>query len=233
MNVLVTGGGGYIGAHCCKALASRGYHPVVFDSLITGHHQHIRWGDFFKGDTNNVIELDECLSQYKIDAAMHFAAFIEVGESVADPQKYYANNVAGTLRLLQALLRHNIRHLVFSSSAAIYGNPHQVPIDENHPACPLNPYGWTKRIVEIMLADFQSAYGLNWIALRYFNAAGADETGDIGEWHDRDSWVPLLTADNPCACMARITLRRTAPVSETLSMLAIWLERMFKRSSIF
>jgi UDP-glucose-4-epimerase GalE len=187
MNVLVTGGAGYIGAHCCKALASRGYHPVVFDSLITGHRQHVQWGDFFRGDTTSDMELDACLSRYKIDAAMHFAAFIEVGESVANPQKYYANNVAGTLQLLQALVRHNIRHFVFSSSAAVYGNPFDVPIDEQHPARPLNPYGWTKLMIEIMLADFQSAYGLNWIALRYFNAAGADEEADIGEWHDPES----------------------------------------------
>jgi UDP-glucose-4-epimerase GalE len=187
MNVLVTGGAGYIGAHCCKALASRGYHPVVFDSLITGHRQHVQWGDFFRGDTTNVTELDACLSRCKIDAAMHFAAFIEVGESVANPQKYYANNVAGTLQLLQALVRHRIRHFVFSSSAAVYGTPLEVPIDEQHPGRPLNPYGWTKLMIEIMLADFQSAYGLNWIALRYFNAAGADEGANIGEWHDPES----------------------------------------------
>jgi UDP-glucose-4-epimerase GalE len=187
MNVLVTGGAGYIGAHCCKALASQGHHPVIFDSLITGHRQHVQWGDFFRGDINNDRELDACLSRYKIDAAMHFAAFIEVGESVANPQKYYANNVAGTLQLLQALVRNNIRHFVFSSSAAVYGNPLEVPINEQHPARPLNPYGWTKLMIEIMLGDFQSAYGLNWIALRYFNAAGADEGADIGEWHDPES----------------------------------------------
>jgi UDP-glucose-4-epimerase GalE len=193
MNILVTGGAGYIGAHCCKALASRGYHPVVFDSLITGHRQHVQWGDFFRGDTNSASELDACLSRHRIDAAMHFAAFIEVGESVADPQKYYANNVAGTLQLLLALVRHGIRHFVFSSSAAIYGNPLQVPIDEEHSARPLNPYGWAKLMVEIMLADFQSAYGLNWIALRYFNAAGADEAADIGEWHNPESHlIPRL-----------------------------------------
>jgi UDP-glucose-4-epimerase GalE len=193
MNVLVTGGAGYIGAHCCKALASRGYHPVVFDSLITGHRQHLRWGSFFHGDTNSASELDACLASYRIDAAMHFAAFIEVGESVADPHKYYFNNVAGTLQLLQALVRHGIRHLVFSSSAAVYGSPLQTPIDEEHPARPLNPYGWTKLMVEIMLADFQSAYSMDWIALRYFNASGADEAADIGEWHDPESHlIPRL-----------------------------------------
>jgi len=187
MNILVTGGAGYIGAHCCKELASRGHHPVVFDSLVTGHRRHARWGSFFKGDTNSAEQLDACLSRYKVDAVMHFAAFIEVGESVADPQKYYANNVAGTLQLLHALVRHGIRHFVFSSSAAVYGNPQQVPIEEKHPTRPVNPYGWTKLMVETMLADFGSAYGLRWAALRYFNAAGADAAAEIGEWHDPES----------------------------------------------
>jgi UDP-glucose 4-epimerase len=193
MNVLVTGGAGYIGAHCCKALALRGFRPVVFDSLITGHRQQVQWGDFVKGDLTSGSELENFLSRTKIDAVLHFAAFIEVGESVADPQKYYANNVGGTLQLLQALVRHGIRLFVFSSSAAVYGNPLQVPIEEEHITQPLNPYGWTKRMVEIMLRDFQLAYGLNWIALRYFNAAGADETAEIGEWHEPESHlIPRL-----------------------------------------
>jgi UDP-glucose-4-epimerase GalE len=187
MNILVTGGAGYIGAHCCKELAARGNHPVVFDSLVTGHRSYARWGPLFEGDTGSAEQLDECLSRHKVDAVMHFAAFIEVGESVADPRKYYANNVAGTLQLLQAVVRHGIRHFVFSSSAAVYGSPHQVPIEEAHPTRPLNPYGWTKLMVETMLADFESAYGLRWAALRYFNAAGADGGGDIGEWHDPES----------------------------------------------
>lgn len=187
MNILVTGGAGYIGAHCCKELAARGHHPVVFDSLVTGHRSFARWGDFFKGDTGNAEALDECLSRHKIDAVMHFAAFIEVGESVAEPGKYYANNVAGTLQLLQAVVRHGIRRFVFSSSAAVYGSPQQVPIEETHPTRPLNPYGWTKLMVETMLADFEPAYGLRWAALRYFNAAGADPAAEIGEWHEPES----------------------------------------------
>jgi len=187
MNILVTGGAGYIGAHCCRELAGRGFQPVAYDNLAKGHRQFVRWGDFFQGDINDRARLDECLAGAAIEAVMHFAAFIEVGESVADPSKYYANNLAGSLQLIRALVRHGIRHLVFSSSAAVYGNPQHVPIDENHPTHPVNPYGWTKRMVETMLADFERAYGLRWVALRYFNAAGADAAADIGEWHEPES----------------------------------------------
>jgi UDP-glucose-4-epimerase GalE len=187
MNILVTGGAGYIGAHCCRELAGRGFQPVAYDNLVKGHRQFVRWGDFFQGDINDRARLDECLAGAAIEAVMHFAAFIEVGESVADPSKYYANNLAGSLQLIRALVRHGIRHLVFSSSAAVYGNPQHVPIDENHPTHPVNPYGWTKRMVETMLADFERAYGLRWVALRYFNAAGADAAADIGEWHEPES----------------------------------------------
>ncbi len=187
MNVLVTGGAGYIGAHACKELAARGFTPVVYDNLVTGHREHVRWGNFCEGDTGNADRLDACLSRFEIQAVMHFAAFIEVGESVADPMKYYENNVAKTLRLLQALLRHGRPPFVFSSSAAVYGSPTGVPIDEDHPTAPLNPYGWTKLMVERMLRDFESAYGLRWIALRYFNAAGADASAEIGEHHEPES----------------------------------------------
>ena len=187
MNILVTGGAGYIGAHCCRELAGRGFQPVAYDNLVKGHRQFVRWGDFFQGDINDRARLDECLAEAGIEAVMHFAAFIEVGESVADPGKYYANNLAGSLQLMRGLVRHGIRHLVFSSSAAVYGNPQQVPIDENHPTHPVNPYGWTKRMVETLLADFERAYGLRWVSLRYFNAAGADAAADIGEWHEPES----------------------------------------------
>jgi UDP-glucose 4-epimerase len=187
MNVLVTGGAGYIGAHCCKELSARGYHPIVFDNLCKGHREHVQWGQFFQGDTGSAEQLDECFSRFKIKAVMHFAGYIEVGESVADPQKYYVNNVASTLNLLQVLVRHGIRHFVFSSSAAVYGSPQKVPIEEDHPTCPVNPYGWTKLMVETILADFELAYGLRSVALRYFNAAGSDAAAEIGEWHDPES----------------------------------------------
>lgn len=187
MNILVTGGAGYIGAHCCKELASRGFHPVVFDNLVTGHRGHVKWGHFHKGDTGSVEEVDACFSHLKISAVMHFAAFIEVGESVVNPMKYYENNVANALRLLQALVRHGGPPIVFSSSAAVYGSPICVPIDEDHPTVPLNPYGWTKLMVETMLRHFEGAYGLRWTALRYFNAAGADGSAEIGEHHVPES----------------------------------------------
>jgi UDP-glucose-4-epimerase GalE len=187
MNILVTGGAGYIGAHCCQELALRGFHPVVYDNLATGHREHVRWGEFFEGDIGDEACLDEVCARYRIAAVMHFAAFIEVGESVADPLKYYANNLAGSLQLIRALARHDIRHIVFSSSAAVYGTPRQVPIDEEHPTQPLSPYGRTKLMVERMLADCETAYGLRWMALRYFNAAGADAAAQIGEWHEPES----------------------------------------------
>ena len=193
MNILVTGGAGYIGAHCCKELAARGFHPVVFDSLVKGHREHLRWGDFYQGSTTRAADLADCLARFRISAVMHFAAFIEVGESVGDPGAYYLNNVAGSLNLLQAMAAHGIKQMVFSSSAAVYGSPQQVPINEEHPLAPLSPYGWSKQMVETMLADFGTAHGLRWLALRYFNAAGADASGDIGERHTPESHlIPRL-----------------------------------------
>jgi UDP-glucose 4-epimerase len=187
MNILVAGGAGYIGSHCCKELSVRGLHPIVYDNLSKGHREHVRWGDFYPGDIGDADRLAECFQRHDIDAVMHFAAFIEVGESVADPLKYYTNNVANTLCLLQAVVRHAVPYFIFSSSAAVYGNPLQVPIEENHPTAPSNPYGWTKLMVEGMLQDMERAHGLKWAALRYFNAAGADAQEDIGEWHDPES----------------------------------------------
>jgi UDP-glucose-4-epimerase GalE len=187
MNILVTGGAGYIGSHCCKALADRGHHPIVFDSLVKGRRENVRWGEFVRGDINDPAALEGCLARRRVDAVMHFAAFIEVGESVVDPQTYYANNVGGTLELLRAVRRHGVRDFVFSSSAAVYGTPEHVPIEEGHPLNPLSPYGWTKRMMETMLEDFGRAYGLRWAALRYFNAAGADRSAEIGEAHDPES----------------------------------------------
>ncbi|MCU0563983.1 MAG: UDP-glucose 4-epimerase GalE [Desulfobacterales bacterium] len=187
MNILVTGGAGYIGSHCCKALAACGHLPIVFDSLVKGRRENVRWGEFVHGDIGDPEALEGCLKRHRIDAVMHFAAFIEVGESVADPLAYYANNVGGTLQLLRAVHRHGVRDFVFSSSAAVYGTPERVPIEEDHSLNPLSPYGWTKRMMEAMLEDFGRAYGLRWAALRYFNAAGADRSADIGEAHDPES----------------------------------------------
>jgi UDP-glucose-4-epimerase GalE len=195
MNILVTGGAGYIGAHCCKELAARGFHPVVFDTLEKGHRDFVRWGDFYQGSTTRPADIAGCLERFRIEAVMHFAAFIEVGESVADPGAYYLNNVAGSLHLLQAMAARGITQMVFSSSAAVYGDPQRVPIDEEHPRAPLSPYGWSKQMVETLLADFGRAHGLRALALRYFNAAGADAAGEIGERHTPESHlIPRLLA---------------------------------------
>jgi UDP-arabinose 4-epimerase len=191
--VLVTGGAGYIGSHACKALALAGYLPVTFDNLVFGHREAVRWGPLVEGDLLDRDALDQAMRQYKPAAVMHFAAFAYVGESVVDPGKYYRNNIVGTLNVLQAMQRHSILHLVFSSSCAVYGTPEQVPITEDHPCRPINPYGATKWMSERMLADFGVAHGLRSISLRYFNAAGADPTGEIGEAHDPETHlVPLV-----------------------------------------
>jgi len=191
--VLVTGGAGYIGAHCCKELAARGYEPVVFDSLAKGHREFVRWGELFQGDITAPADLDRCFQHHDIGAVLHFAGFIEVGESVKDPAKYYGNNVSGTLELLAAMVRHGVGDFIFSSSAAVYGYPEKVPIGEDHPLSPVNPYGWTKLMVETMLGDFEAAHGIRWVALRYFNAAGADADAVIGERHQPESHlIPRL-----------------------------------------
>jgi len=191
--VLVTGGAGYIGSHTCKALARAGHVPVVYDSLVNGHRHAVKWGPFEHGDILDRARLDEVIARYAPDAVIHFAAHAYVGESVADPGKYYRNNLAGSLCLLEAMLSRGVRRIVFSSSCAIYGVPPAIPITEDMPPAPINPYGTTKLMVERMLADFQRAHGLEWIALRYFNAAGDDPDGETGEDHDPETRVvPLV-----------------------------------------
>ena len=180
-SVLVTGGAGFIGSHACKALSEAGYTPVTYDNLARGSRDSVLWGPFEHGDVLDRTRLDQIIETYKPIAVMHFAAFAYVGESVREPGRYYRNNVAGTLNLLGALRDHNIAHMIFSSSCAVYGSPERLPIDEKTPTQPVNPYGWTKLIAEQMIRDFDCAHGLNWIALRYFNAAGADPDGEIGE----------------------------------------------------
>ncbi|MBF0153664.1 MAG: UDP-glucose 4-epimerase GalE [Magnetococcales bacterium] len=181
--ILVVGGAGYIGSHVCKALSRLGYLPVTFDSLVTGHVQAVRWGPFEKGNLMDREALDRVLSVYRPGAVMHFAAFSSVGESVVDPGKFYRNNVVGSLSLLDALRDHGIRKVVFSSSCAVYGESVYIPMTEDHPLFPVNPYGYTKRVVERMLVDFGRAHGMSSVSLRYFNAAGADPDGETGENH--------------------------------------------------
>jgi UDP-glucose 4-epimerase len=195
MNILVTGGAGYIGSHCCKELSKKGFQPVTIDNLVYGHKNFVRWGEFFQGDVGDSAHLKKCLAQFKIDAVMHFAAYAYVGESVEDPAKYYENNLGNTIQLLHAVLDHNIKYFVFSSTCATYGNPQKTPIDEGHPLNPINPYGKTKRMIEEILQDYQNAYGLKYISLRYFNAAGADPDAEVGEDHDPETHLIPLVLD--------------------------------------
>lgn len=191
--ILVTGGAGYIGAHAAKELAIKGHHPLVFDNLSHGHREFAQWGTFVEGDLADSQKLRELFAIHPIQAVMHFAGFAYVGESVTDPAKYYSNNVTNTLNLLEAMREAGVDKIIFSSTCATYGVPHSVPINEDHPQEPINPYGRGKLMVETMLRDFSAAYGLRFAVLRYFNAAGADPDGDIGEWHDPETHlIPLI-----------------------------------------
>ncbi len=178
--VLVTGGAGYIGSHTCKALARAGYLPISYDNLVYGHEWAVKWGPLEVGDINDRSRLDAVLDKYHPRAVLHFAAYAYVGESMDNPGKYYRNNVAGTISLLEAMRDHGVKEMVFSSSCAVYGLPMATPIPETHPRQPVNPYGASKLMVERMLTDFHQAHGLCFISLRYFNAAGADPDGEIG-----------------------------------------------------
>ena len=191
--VLVTGGAGYIGSHVCKALKASGFEPVSVDNLVYGHEWAVQWGPLAKGDIRDGAFLDGVFASCRPVAVMHFAAFAYVGESVTDPEKYYQNNVAGTLSLLSAMRRHDCRRLVFSSTCATYGSPERLPLTEDCPQSPINPYGWSKLMMEQILRDFDRAYGISFAALRYFNAAGADRQGLIGEDHSPETHlIPLV-----------------------------------------
>lgn len=198
--VLVTGGAGYVGSHCCKAFAKAGWRVVTLDNLSRGWRDAVRWGPLVECDLRDEVRVREALAMYKPDLIAHFAAFAYVGESVADPGLYYTNNTAGTLALLESMRATGCRHLLFSSTCASYGVPRTLLIDEMHPQSPINPYGWSKMIIERMLEDYGRAYGLASVSLRYFNAAGCDPEGEIGERHEPESHViPLLieAARNP------------------------------------
>lgn len=180
-SVLVTGGAGYIGSHACKALAEAGFRPVCYDNLSTGHAGFVRWGPFVEGDLRDAAKLTETLKRNSIVAVMHFAASSLVGESVADPQKYYDNNVVGTLSLLQAMRTIGCSRIVFSSTGAVYGNASGSQLSEDAPHEPINPYGASKWMIERILSDYRQAYGFGAFCLRYFNASGDDPSGLIGE----------------------------------------------------
>lgn len=193
--ILVTGGAGYIGSHTCKALALAGYLPVTYDNLVRGHEWAVRWGPLERGDLHDGERLAEVVARYRPRAAIHLAAYAYVGESVVDPAKYYHNNVAGTLSLLAALRAGGVERLVFSSTCATYGLPERLPIDEGQPQRPVNPYGRSKRMIEQILADYERAYALRSVVLRYFNAAGADPDGELGEEHDPETHLIPLAID--------------------------------------
>jgi UDP-arabinose 4-epimerase len=191
--ILVTGGAGYIGSHTCKALAAKGFVPVTYDNLSCGHRWAVRWGPFIQGDLADVVLLETVLREYNIKAVIHFAAFAYVGESMRDPGKYFQNNIVNSLNLLQAMQKAGIDRLVFSSSCATYGIPDELPINESHRQAPVNPYGESKLFVERALHWYDQAHELRSMALRYFNAAGADPEGEIGEEHDPETHlVPLV-----------------------------------------
>ncbi len=199
--ILVTGGAGYIGSHVALALKERGHSPVLLDNLSRGHRditERAIGEKVIVADTRDAEALGEVFAQHKIDAVMHFAAFIEVGESVKDPLSFYDNNVHGTTTLLRAVQKAGVRHFVFSSTCATYGPPRIVPIPEDHPQHPMSPYGQTKLIVERMLADCAVAFGLKYVSFRYFNAAGAHPDGGLGEDHSPETHLIPLVLDAAC-----------------------------------
>ncbi len=191
--ILVVGGAGYIGSHAVKMLLANGYNVVTLDNLSGGYRDAVVGGDFVLGDIADPNCLKELFTDYNFAGVMHFASFIQVGESVQNPGKYYQNNVAATLNLLDAMVAHQVKTFIFSSTAAIFGEPRYVPIDEQHPKQPINPYGSSKLMIEQILADYDHAYGLKSICLRYFNAAGADPEGQLGERHEPETHlIPLV-----------------------------------------
>ncbi|MCA1539919.1 UDP-glucose 4-epimerase GalE [Bradyrhizobium sp. NBAIM32] len=190
--VLVTGGAGYVGSHCCKAFAEAGWGVITLDNLTRGWRDAVRWGPLIECDIRNGARVRDLLHVHKPELVAHFAALAYVGESTSDPASYYSNNTAGTLSLLEAMRATGCKNLIFSSTCASYGIPQSVPIDETHPQAPINPYGWSKMIVERMLEDFGRAYDIASVSLRYFNAAGCDPSGEIGERHEPETHaIPL------------------------------------------
>lgn len=193
--ILIVGGAGYIGSHMNKMLSRSGRDTLVLDNLSCGHRDAVRWGTFIEGDLADTALLDRIFTEYAVEAVFHFSAFIHVGESVTAPAKYYQNNVVNTLHLLDAMVRHNVQNFIFSSTCATYGEPKRIPIVEDMGQWPINPYGWTKLMVERILADYHRAYGLRSCVLRYFNAAGADPEGEIGERHEPETHLIPLVLD--------------------------------------
>ena len=193
--IIITGGAGYIGSHVNKALAARGYDTLILDNLIYGHREFVKWGEFVLADLADRETLRLIFEKHHIHAVMHFAAFAYVGESIIEPRKYYLNNVTNTLNLLETMLEFEIKTMIFSSSCAAYGQPLEIPITESHPCSPINPYGRSKLMIENILEDYCRAYGLRYVSLRYFNAAGADPDLELGEWHEPETHLIPLVLD--------------------------------------
>lgn len=204
--VLVTGGAGYVGSHACKGLARAGYLPVALDSLVNGHRWAVKWGPLEEGGIADLELVRGLIAKHRPVALMHFAAFAYVGESVAQPEKYYVNNVAGSLKLLEACRASGVDKIVFSSSCAVYGVPAKLPIGEGEPRQPVNPYGRSKLLVENALADYDRAYRLRSVSLRYFNAAGADPEGGIGELHEPETHLIPLVLDAAAGARPHLTV---------------------------
>ncbi|MEO5863236.1 MAG: UDP-glucose 4-epimerase GalE [Burkholderiales bacterium] len=190
--VLVTGGAGYIGSHTCKALANAGYMPITFDNLVHGHRWAVQWGPLVEGDLADAELLKKTMAEYCVEAVLHFSGYCYVGESMSKPEKYFRNNVVNSLTLLEAMRSAGVKHIVFSSTCATYGFPVKMPISESNPQNPINPYGESKLAVEKMLRWWGAAHSLRWTTLRYFNAAGADPEGQIGEDHDPETHLMPL-----------------------------------------
>jgi UDP-arabinose 4-epimerase len=192
---LVTGGAGYVGSHCCKAFANAGWEVVTLDNLSRGWRSAVRWGPLVEGNIADEAVVRSAIDTYAPDIVVHCAAYAYVGESVTQPDIYYGNNTVGTFALLEAMRKADARKIIFSSTCASYGHPVRLPIDEDHPQAPINPYGWSKMMIERMLEDYSHAYGFSSIALRYFNAAGCDPDGEIGERHEPETHaIPLAVA---------------------------------------
>jgi UDP-arabinose 4-epimerase len=193
--ILLTGGAGFIGSHTAKCLARAGFEPVTLDNLSTGHSWAVKWGPLVPGDIADRGLVRDIISRYRIEAVLHFAAYASVGESMQDPRKYFQNNVASTLNLFDSLLDSSVKSVIFSSSCATYGTPEHTPITERHPQSPINPYGESKLMIEKALRWYGEAYGLSLVCLRYFNAAGADPDGEIGEAHNPETHLIPLTIE--------------------------------------
>jgi UDP-glucose 4-epimerase len=205
-SVIVTGGAGYIGSHACKALRAAGYQPVTFDNLSTGWEDAVKFGPFEKGDLLDRARLDEVFAKYKPVAVMHFAAFSQVGESMSDPAKYWRNNVIGSLTLVEAAVAAGCLYFVFSSTCATYGDQDNVVLDEDSVQLPINSYGASKRAIEDILDNFGAAFGLNHVIFRYFNVAGCDPDGEVGEFHQPETHLIPLMLDAIAGKRAALTI---------------------------